>query len=168
MRVADHNKVSKWNFLMEDMAGNEVQVPPSGGTNTLPQLLTLVLSYIQTYDNHTAGEYSKLQRQFAEEDGLSFNAYMVKLIEHQFCLRNSGKVKCWNSGAGDIIHNALSKVDGWVEHTPNVIQQKVQRAIEFITPSKSKTLGGCAVCGGSRVMSPNVNNLGRAGTLNKL
>jgi hypothetical protein len=168
MRVKDHNKVSSWNFFMEDMSGETVQVPPQGGTNTIQELLTLVLSYIQTYDNHTNNEYSKQQRIYAEEDGLSFNAYMIKLIEHQFCLRNSNTTPCWSGGVGDTIHNALTKVDGWIEHTPEVLQQKVQAAISFLTPSKSKTFGGCSVCGGSKVMSRSSNNLGRAGKLNNI
>ena len=153
---------------MEDMGGETVQVPPSGGVNTINALLTMVLSYIQTYDNHTAGEYSKQQRIYAEEYGLSFDAYILKLIEHQFCIRNKATTPCWSDGVGDSIHNALTKVDGWIEHTPEVVQQKVQAAIAFLTPSKSKTFGGCSVCGGSKVMSRSTNNLGRAGTLNNI
>jgi len=151
---------------MVDMGGNEITVPPSGGTNTLHQLVTQVLSYIQVYDNHTDGEYSKAQRVLAEGAGVSFEAYIARLVEHQFCIR-SRSVKCWSDGLGDDIHSALSVVDGWVAKTPEVVRSKIQNAIEMLTPSGSKTFRGCAACGGSRVMDPSINNLGRAGRLNR-
>ena len=154
---------------MIDMGGQEIVIPPSGGANTLSQLLTQVLSYIQIFDGHTDGEYSKAQRALAEEAGITFDRYMLRLIEHQFCVNNAARgIKCWSDGVGDTIHSALTVVDGWVAKTPEVIRNRIQNAIERITPSRARTFGGCSACGGSRVMDPRINNLGRAGRLNRL
>ena len=171
MRVKNPNTVSNWKFYIEDLEGNEVVIPNGPGLNRVTDLIPLVLSHIAVYDNHSSNEYSKEQRRLAEEAypnvGNSFEKYLLKLIEHQMCLRNKTTIQCWSEGTGDDIHNALSAVDGWVAKTPQVIKNIVQVGIARITPSHSKTFGGCSACGGSRTMSPKINNLGRAGRLNR-
>lgn len=166
MRIKNINQIGEWRFYLENPEGEEVVVPPSGWFNTLQQLKEAVLSYIDIYDTATGGAYSKEIRRDAEKEGLSLDAYMIKLIEHQFCLRNSG-IKCWSSGVGDTIHSILSKVDGFIEKASPAVRGKMQDAIERVTPSHSRTFGGCSVCGGSRVMKSSGSNLGRAGRFNR-
>lgn len=167
MRVKHPNKISNWQFTLINPAGEEITVGPHSSLNSL---LDQVMSYIEVYDGMTDREYSKKQRQLAMESGIDFRKYMLQLTEHQMCLnfRNKG-VECWSSGLGDDTHNLLAKVDGFVEKIQSApVKRIISRAIEIITPSKSKTLGGCSSCGGSRVMKPESDNLGRAGRLNRL
>lgn len=168
MRVANPNKVASWSFQLIDPEGEEITIPSTGGMNNLQALKMAVLSHIQVYDNATGEEYSKEQKRLAEEAGKSFEQYIGQLIEHQMCLRFKNQIQCWNEGVGDSIHNALSAVDGYVAKTPEPIRRMVERAISVITPSKSVTFSGCSACGGTHVMNPRKNNLGRAGKLNNI
>jgi hypothetical protein len=152
---------------MIDPKGEEVAVPPSGVSSSKQKLLNQVLSYIGMYDNITGNEYSKEQRRLAEEAGMPFDQYIGKLIEHQLCLR-SKSIKCFNDGVGDAVHEVMGKIDGFVERAPKPIKLLIQKVFAEVTPSKSRTLGGCSACGGSRIMAPRANNLGRAGTMNRL
>jgi len=168
MRVQNPNQIASWNFHIIGPDGEEVIIPPERGMPTIGKITNAVMSHIGVWDAHTDNEYSQVQRQLAEESGMEFKAYIMKLIEHQMCLRNKSSIKCWNDGAGDSIHNMLSKVDNYVEKTPEPIRRLVGAAIAKITPSRTRSFGGCAACGGSRVMSPNQDNLGRAGKVNRL
>lgn len=167
MRVANPNQVTNWRFFLIDPNGEEVIIPPEGGHSTKDKLVRQVMSYIGMYDNITSREYSKEQRALALEAGKSFEEYISKLVEHQVCIRNKS-VKCFNDGVGDKIHEAMGKVDGYIEKAPLPVRKIIERMVASVTPSRSKTLGGCGGCGGTRVMSPNRNNLGRAGRLNRL
>lgn len=161
-------QVTNWNFIMEDPSGNEVMVPPERGLPNLAALTAMVLSYINIYDNATQNQYSLKQRELAAQAGKPFESYIRKVIEHQFCLRNKNQgVDCWSDGLGDDIHNTLSKVDGFVEKAPTAIRNVIEKAISAITPSRSKSFGGCSSCGGGRSFSPSQDNLGRAGKLNR-
>lgn len=168
MTLKEPAKFSNWSFIVEDPEGKEIEIPSGGRyANTLSQLTAAVLQHIAAYDGATNGEYSKNQRELADKEGVTFDKYIQMLIQHQICLRYKGSVPCW-TGLGDKIHLALSAVDGFVAKTPEVVRQRMERAIKVMTPSKSKTLGGCSACGGTRKMDPNANNLGRAGFLNRM
>jgi len=167
MRVKNPQNVSNWKFYIEDPSGVEVVIPPSDPCNSLNKLLGQVLGYIQVYDNMTQGEYSKKQRELAVKDGLDFEDYMLKVIEHQVCLRAKGTIPCWK-GTGDLIHSALGKVDNLIDHSPEIVRNVMQRAVSSATPSKTKKFGSCSACGGSRSFSPSVDNLGRANKLNNI
>ena len=167
MRVKNHQEVTAWNFVMITPDGTE-QVVPQIGTSNLPTLLRIVISLISAYDGATDGEYSKEQRLLAEEEGTEFETYISKVIEHQLCLRMSGRIPCWNDGYGDKLHSKLSAVDGYIENTPALIRNALTFAVSKITPSKSRSFGGCSSCGGTFAFNPSVDNLGRAGQMNKL
>jgi len=123
------------------------------------------MSHIRVFDEVTKGKYTKLIREEAAKYNETMEVYMLRVIDHQMCLTNKA-IDCWK-GVGDVVHNVLGKVDGYVKHTPMVVRKKVEAAIQRITPSRSKSFGGCSACGGSRVFHPYENPLGRAGTLNR-
>jgi hypothetical protein len=168
MHVKDHNQVGNWNFKLENPSGVEVTIPDDPkGISRLNHLVRIVISVLNVYDGATGGEYTKKQRELAAEKGVSFEEYMGRVIQHQFCIRNKQTVKCLNDGWGDDIHSALSAVDGYIEKTPQVIQRAAGKMISRITPSKSRTFRGCSRCGGTSVFKATADNLGRAGKLNK-
>lgn len=164
MRVKNPNQVSKWSFLIIDPSGNEVVVPPSDPCNSVGRLHGMVMGVINVYDNITGGEYSKKQRELASAKNMDFEDYVFKLIENQMCSRF--KIDCWSEGIGDDIHNVLSKVDDFIEHTPAPVRKVMQAVVAKVTPSKTKRFGSCSSCGGTRAMNPSVDNLGRKDKLN--
>lgn len=153
---------------MMNPEGDEITLPPQGHMNDIYSLVNIVLSYITMYDNVTDGEYSKRQRELAEAKDMPFEQYIRKLVEHQMCLRFKSSIPCWSDGAGDDLHSLLSKVDGYVEKIQSsTIKRFIERSIKKITPSGHKKFSSCQTCGGSQVMNPNINNLGRADRLNR-
>lgn len=166
MRVKDVSKVSQWSFQLIDPDGNEVRIPNEGGFSSLQQVTGAVLSYITVYDNATKGEYSKNLQEEADKLDLDLRGYLSKLIQHQLCLTNKA-VACWSDGFGDNIHRLLGKVDSYVEKAPAKVKQLMQTAISRMTPSRARSFSSCGACGGTRVMDPKVNNLGRAGRFNR-
>ena len=166
MRIANPQQVTHWKFYLKDPNDQEVMIPSDGVHTHKDRLLNQVLSYINMYDNVTSNEYSKEQRALAAQAGRDFEGYIGQLIENQMCLRNKW-IKCYTDGVGDKIHEAMGKVDGYIEKAPAPVRKVIQKMIASVTPSKTKSFGGCGACGGTRIMSPRGNNLGRAGTLNR-
>jgi hypothetical protein len=169
VRIKDKSRFSEWTFIIVTPTGEDQIIPPTGYSNSKESLLNTVLTIISTYDSVSDGEYSKRLRELAEQSDVSFAVYIGMLIEHQLCLRLGGnRLPCWNDGLGDRIHEMMKPIDSFVANTPEPVKKVLQRAIERITPSKSKTLSGCSACGGSKRMNPNDDNLGRAGKLNRI
>lgn len=166
MRIQNPNQVGAWSFHVKDIEGNDIVIPPYSTSSSIEELLSLVLKYIQEYDNVSNGEYSKTQRELAAKEGMSFEDYMKKLINHQMCLRNRGVIPCWSDGLGDNIHNLFDKVASF-KKAPESTKTKIQNIISSFVPGFVIKGAGCASCGGSMVMSPTKDNLGRAGKLNK-
>ena len=168
MRVQNPNQIGNWSFRMLDPEGNTIMVPPNGTTNSVGELLNQVLAYISIYDSGTEGSYSKKQREFAEREGISFEDFLLKLIEHQMCINHRGQVPCWSDGLGDDIHNFMMGVDKKIAKAPKALSHRIQGLISKMTSGGSRTLGGCSSCGGTTVMNPQADNLGRAGTVNRI
>lgn len=166
MRVKNPNQIGTWSFRMLDPEGNTIMVPPSGTLNSIGELLGQVMAHFRIYDSATNGRYSEKQREFADKQGMTFDEFMIQLIEHQMCINGMGQVPCWSGGLGDDIHNVMKGVDKAISKAPFKLQQAAQVLISKLTPSGSRTLSGCSSCGGTPVMDPNANNLGRAGTVN--
>ncbi len=168
MRVKDHSQVGNWTFVLENPDGDQLTLPPGDkGFNRLSQLRENVLAVIELYDESTGGEYSKKQRELAAQLQMSFPDYITKVIEHQFCLRMHGKVKCWSDGVGDTLHNAIGKIDDLQAKVSPVMRKAIQSVTARVTPSRSTTFRGCGRCGGTKSFSPKSDNLGRAGKLNR-
>jgi len=136
-------------------------------TNGLDKLTSLVMGQVKQFPQ-------------SYMDGISFNAskldispgkYIMAAIEHQICLRESDpKQMCWNGGIGDKIHTLAGDIDRAIAKAPSIISKvgiAAVKAATLVTTGKAhRKLGTCSTCGGTRVFSPNANNLGRAGTLN--
>ena len=168
MRPKNPERVTNWSFYLTSPSDEEIRIPDvREGSISITALLARVANLLHVFDEATNGEYTKQQRELAAQAGLEWNAYLRKLILHQFCLRNNSSIPCYNEGGGDLLHNTLTAVDGYVAKTPERVRNVVRRAIETITPSNSQTFQGCASCGGTFTFSPKADNLGRAGKLNK-
>ena len=132
-------------FYYEDpVTKKEVRVPETRQANGLNALAALV------------------RASFAN-NGIPIDPNLIKIIEHQICLRHKDpKSACYSGGLGDDIHLNLSK--------------PLLRSIEMVAKGvhangvarMAKKLSGCSSCGGTKTYKKGVNNLGRAGTLNKL
>lgn len=166
MKVAQHNQVSEWKFSMLSPDGRTVELGPFGSIYTL---VNQIMSYIGVYDGMTENKYSeKLKEQAAIVTDGNLEKYVKLLAEHQMCINNKA-IKCWSGGVGDDVHTVISKVEGFViDNAPEPIVRLVRRFATAVTKGKSSTVTGCSSCGGTRTMDPKVNNLGRAGTLNRI
>lgn len=170
MTIKDTTKFGNWFFYMLDpFELKEIRVPTGNNPeHGIHQLVNRVIAQMSEFDKVTNGEYSKKARVRSAELSLTFEQYVLKLVHHQICLRNQHIPGfCYSNGIGDTIHELLSGVDKIVAKLPTALQNAATKIIKRITPSKSATLGGCSVCGGSRSFKPKEDNLGRAGKLNK-
>lgn len=170
MTIKDTSKFSSWFFYMIDPYTNgEIRIPagptPSGGIH---QLVHAVITQMNEFDRVSNNSYSAKARSRAAELNITFEQYMTQVVHHQLCLRNSHIAGlCYSNGIGDSIHELLSGVDKVVDKLPEALKDKVKKVIQKITPSRTSTLGGCSVCGGTRSFSSKKDNLGRAGRLNE-
>ena len=150
---------------MVNPAGDQVTLGPF---STAYPLIDKVMSYIEVYDSMTDSKYSvRLKEEAARVAGGDMRKYVKLLIEHQMCVRLKGRIQCWSGGVGDDVHTVISKVEGFVlENAPAVIVGAVRRFAKAVTRGASNTVSSCSSCGGTAVMDPSKNNLGRAGALN--
>ena len=165
MTLKDPRKFTLWKFSMLNIeTGREFTVPIDGKpAQSLQSLTATVVAQMGEFDRISNGEYTKLAREEANKIGISFPAYVSLLIQHQICL--TGIVPCYSSGIGDTIHTIFKKVDGVVDRLPAPLKSMAKAITKAIT--KQEKFGGCSSCGGSKSFKPKVNNLGRAGTLNR-
>lgn len=170
MTIKDTARFGGWFFYMLDPFDlKEIRIPAGNNPeHGIHQLVNRVISQMQEFDKVTNNEYTKKAKERARELSVTFEQYILKLVHHQICLRNQHIPGfCYSNGIGDSIHELLSGVDKVVAKLPSSLRDAATKIIKKITPSKSATLGGCAVCGGSRSFKPKSDNLGRAGKLNK-
>lgn len=168
MRPKNVNQIGSWIFKMLDLEGNEIVIPPGRSFNSLRELQVTVLQVMALFDQNSNNEYTKLQRELAAQEGVSWEEYVSSLIQHQMCVNNKGSIPCWNDGAGDAMHQAAGMIDQVVMVMPESVKKTLQKGIQAITPSRSKSLSGCAACGGTSAFDPETNNKGRAGTVNRV
>lgn len=125
--------------------GEEVRVPSGKkSANGISQLTNLASSALRN-------------------NGMEVPENLSKIVEHQICLRQPEPKKvCFNGGIGDSIHHNVAK--------PFLLKvSKVAEKVGAKSVSKvAKAVGGCSYCGGTKTYEQGRNNLGRAGTLNKL
>lgn len=163
MQPKDPNRVPDWDFYILNIKGEEVKVGPFP---TRERLINELLYLFDVFDKETSSKYTEKLRQKAVEHRIGFKEYIGKLVDHQICLRR--RLDCWSSGIGDDIHALAGKLDGIVDKAPKIVKKVYQSFAKKVTPSKVNRMGKCGACGGSRVMDPNSNNLGRAGILNRM
>jgi hypothetical protein len=88
-----------------------------------------------------------------------------EIIEHQICIRMVHPYRyCYSGGIGDDIHNK------WIKPFLSSIEVKVEKMGKLgkLVATVVKKVKSCGGCGGTRVFKSGVNNMGRAGKLNKL
>lgn len=88
---------------------------------------------------------------------------LAEIVEHQICLRQPEPTEaCWNSGAGDALHHDLLKP--FLKKAAKSLKALGLKRIGEAVRRKA----GCSSCGGTREYRSGVDNLGRAGKLNKV
>ena len=158
---------------MQDPSGDEMRLPTKAGfASSLNQLTEMVVSQISSFDKVTDNGYSKKLRESAAKQNLAFSQYMSKLVEHQICLRQPNSTEfCWGDGFGDEVHKFFTKIDGWFKDKPRLMQgigtMATQIATKLATGTAKHKFSECSTCGGTKVLSKNKDNLGRAGKLNR-
>lgn len=168
MHIKRRNFFSKWDFIAIDPSGQELKIPRNGYAKSREELVEMVFSQLKQFDAATNGEYLKKARKSAGD--MDLKAYLAKVVEHQVCLR-VGREFCYDDGFGDTMHGLAVRIDNWVDGLgvgKKAAIAAVQVATFLATGKKQRKLGGCSRCGGTRKFSSDANNLGRAGTLNKL
>lgn len=115
-----------------------------------------------------ANSVSQLTTKAAEmmrKAGMTIPDNLEKIVEHQICLRSPfPQEECWMGGIGDKLHHKWIKPV--LQKTAAAVEKKgrIGRAIAKV----AKKIGGCGGCAGTKVYKQGVNNLGRAGTLNRV
>lgn len=95
--------------------------------------------------------------------GIPVPAQLAKIVEHQICIRQANpKSVCFMGGLGDDIHHNLAKP------VLRSIEMFAGRVKMNAVARTARRVGGCAGCGGTKTYKSGKNNLGRAGTLNKI
>lgn len=92
--------------------------------------------------------------------GMNVPENLAAIIEHQICLRQPNPVaSCWSGGLGDTLHHK------WIK--PFI--SRASDAVKALTGySGLEAVSNCQTCSGTKVYKAGANNLGRAGTLNKI
>jgi hypothetical protein len=170
MIVKNKSAFGEWKFfLIHPENGSELKLPiDRENAQSISEITQIVVAQMTEFDRISGGQYTSKAKEEAASRNISFPAYVNLLIQHQICLKNGGNNICWEGGIGDTIHKMFSKIDGLVAKMPKALQSAAAAVFKAVTPSGSRTLGGCSSCGGTKTFNPNVNNLGRAGTLNKI
>lgn len=106
-------------------------------------------------------------------NGMEVPENLRQIVEHQICLRQPNPLEsCWSGGLGDDIHHKwispfLSKVeklsDKMVKGRKGIFA-KVVAAVGGV----ARAIRKCGDCGGRKTYEQGKNNLGRAGTLNRI
>lgn len=168
MYLKNAQQYGDWRFFMVAPDGKEIVVPNTGRAGNLFQLTEIVKQQITQFDKVT--NYSEKPKEEAKALGYDWFTYLKKTVEHQICLR-SAEGLCWNDGVGDKLHGFSKEIDKKIDKLPSKIQRVAQSGVKILTKlatGESKPrLGGCRTCGGRRTFSPEGNNLGRAGKLNR-
>jgi hypothetical protein len=123
--------------------GEEIRVPTSGSANGLPQLTVWVGNAFQA-------------------NGIPQDPDLGLVVEHQICIRQKNPLDiCYNGGIGDALHHNIFKP----------LLKVASKAASRVSKSAAQALNkksNCRSCGGTTTYKLGENNLGRAGSLNKL
>jgi len=159
-----------------------LQESPHGGfvfffhNEKLHQTDQVMANGIETLLNKTEAQFRNL--------GMEVPENLREIIEHQICLRQPNPTaSCWSSGIGDDLHHKwikpfLTRVADTLDK-PTPFPDKATRSpkrtftsfVSKATKAAASTIrrvASCGSCGGSRTYKQGSNNLGRAGTLNRL
>lgn len=107
--------------------------------------------------------------------GMEIPDNLSVIVEHQICLNQSSPTTaCWSSGIGDDLHHKW--IAPFLNRIADVAAPSARTAVTTGVVSKVRNavakavrkVAGCSSCKGTRTYKQGVNNLGRAGTLNKL
>lgn len=170
MHVKNKNYFSKWAFTALDPSGKDFRIPREGYENSLNDLVNKVFSQLKEFDTTTNGEYLSKARSQARKHDLELRGYIQKVVEHQVCL-NSPRGACYDDGFGDTLHSFAVKIDSWIDSmgAGKKVGETIVKVATFLATGKAqRKLSECGRCGGTRKFEAGSDNLGRAGTLNKL
>ena len=167
MTIKNINTFTEWRFDVINPENNQVFTIPIDGkkSKSIQELTSLVVSQMAEFDRISNNEYTKKAREEAVKLDISFPAYVQKLIHHQICRK--GLADCYSNGVGDDIHKLFGGLDGIVAKLPTPLRRAAEAVTKVITGGQKK-LGGCSACGGTKTFEPSKNNLGRAGTVNRV
>lgn len=103
-------------------------------------------------------------------NGVIVPTNLTEVIEHQICLRQSNPMDvCYSGGIGDDLHHRFIKP--FLLSAAENIEGAGSGVLGNIANAASRVLrsvANCVGCAGTRVYDQSANNLGRAGTLNKI
>lgn len=138
---------------------------------------------LDTLTDKTAAQFRNL--------GMEVPENLREIIEHQICLRQPNPTaSCWSGGLGDDLHHKwigpfltriADSLDGSTGSPPTappfpdkatrspkrVFRGFISKAAHAVAQT-ARRVASCGSCGGSRTYRQGSNNLGRAGSLNKL
>lgn len=145
MRLKNPNRTPQGGFVFYYVLPDqsEGRIPVTGSANGIKALAVLA-------------------RAILPPQGITVPQNIEEIIEHQICLRQPNPTSaCWKSGIGDSLHHSIFKP----------LSEKLASAISSFAPkaaARVRSIGGCSSCSGTKTYDQRRNNLGRAGTLNKL
>lgn len=148
-----------------DAKGNQV------GASSMTQLIVLVDKEITSLTEQGFKYKPQLTEQ-AQNAKLSYKAFLGLIIENMMCMRRPEL--CYSDGIGDILHKGASAIDNAAEYLPGPLSRgakaAIEKAVAFATnkPAYQGNASSCQICGGTRSISVQQDNLGRAGALNNL
>jgi len=157
--------------------------PSAGGftfffhNERLNQTDQVVANGLDTLTDKTASQFRNL--------GMEVPENLREIIEHQICLRQPNPTSsCWSSGIGDDLHHKWIKpfltrvadaLEGKQPAFPDKATRSPKRRFTGMISQAAKTVAkaarrvaSCGSCGGSRTYKQGTNNLGRAGSLNRI
>lgn len=119
--------------------------------------------------NNLAQLTEKVKGAFSN-NGIPIPEDLQVIIEHQICVCQDNPTEvCWSGGIGDDLHNKwigpfLKRLARAMDTSEEGVISRARRAVA----KTAEKIAGCSSCKGSRVYQNGKNNLGRAGTLNKI
>ena len=154
---------------MDDPEGRAFWIPEKGSASSMSQLVTMVTVQMKEFDKQGYNYTEKIQMQ-ADHYRTPFRAFLEKLVENQMCKRMPGK--CYSSGIGDTLHSLAAKVDKKIDNLDASKRKTARRIVKRLTAmatggKASPQFSSCSVCGGTKSISKDQDNLGRAGKLNR-
>ena len=158
---------------MDDPKGNKMRIPASGEATSIAHLITLVDVEVNALTAQGYDYKDKLTKQ-ALSQNLPYRAYLAVIIENMMCKRRPNPEEtCFSDGVGDHFQFLSGKIDRIVASLGDGVLGRaaslaVRAATLAATGHASQTMAGCTSCGGTKSISPVINNLGRAGKLNRI
>lgn len=171
MRFKNINDLTELWVTLDVPDGRVIRIPENGTAGSMGQLVSLVDVEIKSLDAQGYNYSSGIQMQ-ADRDGSNYRAYLNKVIENIICKRQPyPEQTCYSDGVGDNLHLLSGRIDRAVGQLPKPLKSvatiAIKAATKMATGKARMDLGGCGTCGGTSSLNARLNNLGRAGYMNR-